>query len=54
MPLIFYKLPCYYLTKKDPIFKANFIYIFFIIFVLDFVLYFQYSISESLTSSLDF
>ena len=38
-PLIFIFIT-YYLAKKDPIFKANFIYIFFIIFVIDFVLYF--------------
>jgi len=39
-PLIFIFITYYYLAKKDPIFKANFIYIFFIIFVIDFVLYF--------------
>ena len=39
-PLIFIFITYYYLAKKDPIFKANFIYIFFLIFVIDFVLYF--------------
>ena len=30
----------HYLAKRNPIFKANFIYIFYIIFMIDFVLYF--------------
>ena len=34
-PLIFIFITYYYLAKeKDPIFKANFIYIYFIIFVI--------------------
>ena len=39
-PLIFICITYSYLERKDPIFKANFICIFFIIFVIDFVLYF--------------
>ena len=30
----------YYLAKKGPIFKADFIYIYITIFVVDFILYF--------------
>ena len=39
-PLSFIFITYYYLAEKDPIFKANFTYIFFLIFVIDFVLYF--------------
>ena len=46
--LIFIFITYYYLAKKDPIFKANFI--FFIIFVI----LKKYCIFESLTSTLDF
>ena len=47
-PLIFIFKTYYYLAKKAPIFKANFI--FFIIFVI----LKKYCIFESLTSTLDF
>ena len=39
-PLNFIFVTYYYLAKKDPIFKANFMYMFFIIFEIDFGLYF--------------
>ena len=50
-PLIFIFKTYYYLAKKDPIFKANFI--FFYNFC-DFFFFFWYCSFESLTSTLDF
>ena len=40
-PLIFIFITYYYFSKKDPIFKANFIYIFLIIFVTLFFFFFS-------------
>jgi len=54
LPLLSLFITYYYLAKQDPVFKANFTYIFLTVFVTDFILYFQYCIFESLTSTIDF